>query len=264
MPNWPTVVAIVSLVQAVGYFFDEYHISSKWKDKTRLLLMKFFFSIDATSIPAVQNATLKLLLQPHESIGLKKGVVIFFGYFLAVTLFLWWLVIKIPSIGFAVILTIPLTLAVLPEMPISSVAKLLAYLLSYVLAPLLIFILMRALFWRTLNSRIAFVRTISASATIFLPASMVVVALLVWGKILAQNSTQNDPFTEGLMLSVIFPFVFIFVTVILGIIVKIIVETLKKLSLLVLEAASGPTVSPFKYAAALIGLFVVAAKAINP
>jgi hypothetical protein len=50
LANWGIIIAVVGLLEGVGIFLDEYHISHPTKERFRLLLVEVFFWLERTKI----------------------------------------------------------------------------------------------------------------------------------------------------------------------------------------------------------------------
>lgn len=127
---------------------------------------------------------------------------------------------------------------------------------TVVLLPIVIFSAMRYVFSYLYDASIAVIMYFSPLLTVAY-ATVCIIALLAFGSVLYDGAEEVILLIAVSMIS---PVILIIVVVVIVFCAKVFLDLTRKIALQVFEAASAPEVSPFSYAAALLGILVLGVK----
>ncbi|MET4065917.1 hypothetical protein ABID58_000691 [Bradyrhizobium sp. S3.2.6] len=251
-------IAIATVLVAVGQFLDKYHISSRAKEKARLMLVRWFVALDDLTIPDLPRKLLIVVLRPDKRLSLILLFVLYALYLPFCLILLVSFLLEGGLLGIAIIFMIMSAPYVLFEPDVDLWKRLVvaAFLLFFFLiVPALCFMILRIPFRRLYNSDKALIRFLSpfaAGAILVIAIAAMLVALSLFD--------AEDVATSSLILATTLPVMFLVFLTFALLVVKLFVQLTRKTAMVVFQAASDPQNSPFSYAAGFLGLIVVAVK----
>jgi hypothetical protein len=138
---------------------------------------------------------------------------------------------------------------------------LIGLLIAFVLLPTPVFTIMRAIFGLSYKNTFSVIRYFSPLFTVVL--ALLIVATFSFVLVGTSGDMVDDVVRLALVSSAFAPIVIMVMLIIVISVVKMLIELMRTVGLVVFEGASGPTASPFSYAAALLGIVVLATKLIS-
>jgi len=260
MAHWITVLAIAAFLVSFGQFLDTYHISNRLKDRVRLLLVGGFVYLDSISIPDAPRATLAFLLRPRQRVTLGFGTCLYVLSLALTGITLYWLFYSLPEFAISVVLTIGIIGGLIQYVSwihiFEGVLAALVWLTAFFLIPILSFVVLRWSFRMLYDRKSTFLRFVSPGVSIFIGLVLAVLLPLLS----AELGFVDDYISVAFMFAFLSPVVIFTCMMIVVSLLKIFVELLKKIIMVIFQAASDPKTSPFSYAAALGGVLIVGAK----
>lgn len=277
--TWTMAVVTFALLQGLGKFIDDHHISSRGKDKVRLFLMRGFLFAEKVYIPDIPAKVFRIVLASKHRLTWKVFACWIAFFMLPVTIMS--AVFSTRSIrenGFTLnsdglmALSLPLALALVVSLIVCLLAVIPTRLIfkavderrsfiRHVAVPVALITFYLIVFWiaAALNSHLigGLWRSLFFSAHLhnsaFLSIWMYVFFLgpIVVVMLAALSSVGLAVVMAILFLLVIFSFV------------KISVAAVRFFALSFFDAATDPDTSPFGYSAALLGILVLVFKALD-
>jgi hypothetical protein len=257
MTGWISALALAGFLISLGQFLDKYHISLKTKDKARLLLVRGFVFLDGISIPDVPRAIFMVTLRPHERLSATFCLLLYMANLLVVLAAIFGVMNISWEFALGIMLTVVVFIAVFPHEDWWAKINLIDFFAFFFVGiPLASFLILRFVFKRGYDHKWRFVRILSTPLTII----SIVVAQAAALYVAYISGNLDDYVTPGLVVGFTAPVILLILLVVMAMIVKAIVQLIRKVTLLMFQAASEPQMSPFSYAAALMGILVLGVK----
>jgi hypothetical protein len=258
--GWIAAITIATVLVAVGQFLDRYHISSRAKEKARLMLVRWFVALDDLTIPDLPRKLLIVVLRPDKRLSVILLFVLYALYLPFCLNLLIQFLLEAGLLGIAAIFVMASAPMVLFEPDVELRTKLLAaafLLFFFLMVPALCFVILRIAFRRLYDSDKALVRFFSpfaAGATLMIVVAVILIAISLL------DPNPDEAIMSGLVLATTLPVIFLVFLTFALLVVKVFVELARKAAMVVFQAASDPQNSPFGYATGFLGLAVVVVK----
>lgn len=253
--QWAFWIALAALIAGAGRFLDDYHIKAETKSKMREALINWFIWLEERKIPDLGGVVFSLL---RKLISLRKIVLI-----VSILLFSYWATITSIYMGRAMFGPAndrSYIDYIMNWIPIDSTAPYwLGFLASIIVPAILGTVTMAHFFHRASTTNYELRRFF------FLVSGLVLgVALALSGAGLAYILFQGGGYFLGIIImaglaSVTLP-AFLAVSTLILIVIRFLIIGIRLLLLSVFDVASGPNVSPFTYASALLGVLILLGK----